>query len=78
MTYKNYKKNKNTYPDDEINKKIIPVAKHLKESVMVSVLANIVEIVVLATSADALLAVRGSGHSKIRNTGKKGVTAITS
>ncbi len=39
---------------------VLPVAKHLKESVMVSVLANIVEIVVLATGTDALLAVRGS------------------
>ena len=34
-----------------------PVAQHLKESVVVDILADIIKIVVLATSADALLAV---------------------
>ena len=37
-----------------------PVAHHLEEGVMVDVLSHIVQIVVLATGADALLAVHGA------------------
>lgn len=38
-----------------------PVAQHLEERVVVHILADIVQIVVLATSADALLRV---GHTR--------------
>ena len=38
-----------------------PVAKHLKERVVVAVVADVFKVVVLAAGADALLAIGGSG-----------------
>ena len=39
-----------------------PVAQHLKEGVVVDILANIIQVVVLSPSANTLLAVGGTHH----------------
>ena len=45
---------------------ILPIAKHLEERVVVEVLPHIVEVIVLAASADALLGVRCLGQLRQR------------
>ena len=39
-----------------------PVAKHLKEGVMVSILANVIQVIMLAPSTDAFLGVDDSSQ----------------
>lgn len=44
------------------NNLYIPVSEHFEEGVVVEVLPHVVEVVVLAASADALLGVRSLGQ----------------